>query len=181
MGKPVPKDEAPYRPVDAKLASSVLNPSPTKPPGTQQPLEAGNGNHPPALAAETTEVKPLPRDVGVEKDSTPKDADGESVPATRKVLVREKRMLLTVSEEQDLKDLVRDISVELGVNVNTSNVLRACLTLLLHVQVELRKQCKRHGKINKRPRNNELTEIAVFEEKLARIFDGAIRNAKSLG
>jgi hypothetical protein len=108
------------------------------------------------------------------------EGDGRPEKPKRKDLIREKRILLTESEEEDIDLILTAISSKLGIRVKFSNVLRACLSLLFHVEPELRKQCKRYGKIGKRPSNNEPTEIATFEENLARIFDGAIRNTRSL-
>jgi hypothetical protein len=190
MAKRTPQDQQEYRPVKEELARSVLARRRIEPTASQPDVAVGAESNPPALAVESIEQSPTPEPVleakavrrteAAAKDAKQKDAEAESTTPVRKDLVREKRMLLTVSEEQDLKNLVRDISDELGVSVNTSNVLRACLVILNHARDELRKQCRRHGKIAKRPRNNELTGIVVFEQTLAKILDGSIRNSKSL-
>jgi hypothetical protein len=129
---------------------------------------------PPKPLAESLSGSLSPRE-----DIKPADTSTEAAPTARRKLVREKRMLLTESENELFEDLVRTISTELKVKVKESNVLRACLSLLLHVEGELAKQCRRSGAV-KRPRNDKPAEIAAFEEYLARIFDSAIRNTKKL-
>ena len=89
-------------------------------------------------------------------------------------------MLLTEQEEELFQEFVGNISKNLGVKVNTSNLLRASLALLLHSERELLKQCRRVDYMRKkRPRNDQPTEIATFEENLARLFDSAIRNSEA--
>jgi hypothetical protein len=91
----------------------------------------------------------------------------------------EKRVMLSGSDSKLLDELVGGIKFELGVTVNASNVFRACLTLLDHVQDELLKQCRR-VESPQRPRLDEPISIQVFEEHLARLFDTAVRNTRSL-
>lgn len=190
MARRTPPEQQEYRPVNEQLARSVLarrhpesaesqqtvakleSPPPAPSPETREQLDA------PSKAA--PEAKPADRADNANGNQKDQSTDEKPAKPKRKDLVREKRMLLTESEEEDLDQLVKGISAELGIRVKSSNVLRACLSLLLHVEPELRKQCKRYGKLGKRPSNNEPTQIATFEESLARLFDGAIRNTKSL-
>lgn len=188
MAKRTPPNTEDYRPVNEQLARSVLSHrrQPTDENGERsEPLEA----RPPAppMADETPpepskpSEEPPQRKVlsGRRRKTAKRNAPSEAVRAKRKELVREKRMLLTASEDELFQDLVGSISSGLRVTVKSSNVLRACLTLLLHVQDELLKQCRRMEPLQ-RPRYDEPTSIVTFEEELARIFDSAIRNTKSL-
>jgi flagellar motor protein MotB len=188
MAKRTPPNTEDYRPVNEQLARSVLSHrrQPTDENGERsEPLEA----HPPAppMADEPSPEPSKPSEEPPQRKALSsrrrKAAKGnapskETVRAKRKELVREKRMLLTVSEDELFQGLVVGISSSLRVTVKSSNVLRACLTLLLHVQDELLKQCRRMEPLQ-RPRNDEPTSIVAFEEDLARIFDSAIRNTKS--
>jgi len=121
-----------------------------------------------------------PEGASAEEQSDEKQSDDEQEkPQVRKTFVREKRMLLTLEEEEALESLVSDMGKGLGVRLKTSNVLRACVALLFNVQDELSKQCRR-TKFTKRPRYDEPTSIANFEENIARLLDTAVRNTKSL-
>jgi hypothetical protein len=123
-------------------------------------------------------LRALPR--GRKKTTKGNEPPREPIRAKRKDLVKELRMLLTEAENELFNELVTGIGKDLKITIRGSNVLRACLTLLLNAQDELRKQCKRVEGPLQRPRYNEPTTIVAFEEELARIFDSAIRNTKSL-
>lgn len=154
-----PEDRAPEEQVDAD-ASADASPIETPAPAQVKPAKA-----PPAPVA-----FPAPAEPGMESDAPPRTAK-------KRDLTREKRMLLTRDEERELDRLIEEISDELGVRVKVSNVMRASVTLLFNVREELAKQCRR-AKFSKRPRNSEPTEIANFEENLARLFDSAVRNTR---
>lgn len=190
MAKRTPPSTEDYRPVNEQLARSVLS-------HRRQPATDGDGERGGPLEAHTVAPpmtdEPSPEPPKPSEESPPLAVLGgrrrklakankpskEAVRAKRKELVREKRMLLTASEEELFQELVGGISSGLRVTVKSSNVLRACLTLLLHVQEELLKQCRRMEPLQ-RPRYDDPTSIVAFEEELARIFDSAIRNARSL-
>jgi hypothetical protein len=133
-------------------------------------------------------AKDRQEDVAGKAEESPEGAAAEEesgeeakkpLPSRRKTLVREKRMLLSLEEEEALEKLVTDMGKGLGLRVKTSNVLRACVALLFNVQDELSKQCHR-TKFTKRPRYDEPASIANFEENIARLLDTAVRNTKSL-
>lgn len=188
MAKRVPPDEKPYRPLDEELARSVLLRRKQDNSENQRP----NLEIVPPLEAQIEDQEEPPKAPGkqpiqVLEEHQPRKATGEGKEKTegfvsrRKTLVREKRMLLTEQEEELFQDFLGNIRKNLGVKVNTSNLLRASLALLLHSERELLKQCRRVDYMRKkRPRNDQPTEIAAFEENLARLFDSAIRNSKPL-
>jgi len=180
MAKRVAPEEKPYSPVQEALARDVLAKRPLRPAEDAKPAlavvePAEAGDHPPAPAV-TPVAFPAPAPTpAAEAD----DAGPEAAPRTAKKrdLTREKRMLLTRDEERELDRLIDEISDELGVRVKVSNVMRASVALLFNVREELTKQCRR-AKFAKRPRNGDPTEIANFEENLARLFDSAVRNTR---
>ena len=192
MAKRTPPEQQDYRPVKEQLVRSVLSrrPPPPESVGSEEtvvgPLgpPCPDGADPRAIGRcrplSTSEAKPAGRSDAPRRGKNTRENDGQTEKPRRKDLTREKRILLTESEEEDIDLLLKAISSELGIRVKFSNALCACLSLLFHVEPELRKQCKRYGKIGKRPSNNEPTEIAAFEESLARLFDGAVRNTRSL-
>jgi hypothetical protein len=192
MGKRVPPDQQEYRPVNEQLARSVLNRQrsldednaqprvriverePTPPPGADKIV----GLTPPEDVERSTPEASTSSRATPDCGATDKR---EPIRSRRRDMVCEKRMLLTKKEDERFAELVSSISRELDTKVKESNLLRACLTLLVNVEGELRKQCRRvrqDGRI-KRPRYDQPTEIVAFEDHLARIFDTAIRNARS--
>jgi hypothetical protein len=188
MAKRTPPGQEEYRPLNQQRVQSVLGhkapvhePNPDSETVEALPPAPPERDEPAPGSAEQPENTPQLTVVsgGRKKTTRTSEPQKEPVRANRKELSREKRMLLSESEEQLFEELVSGISKHLRVKVKSSNVLRACLSLLLHVQGELLKQCARMQP-PQRPRYDEPTSIAVFEEELARIFDSAIRNTKSL-
>jgi hypothetical protein len=186
MPKRIAPDERPYSPVQEALARDVLTRHRDRPdaaPGlavVEGPADREETTPVPVPRAEATEVAKAPP-APVSFPSAPAAEPDEPQPAPRTAkkrdLTREKRMLLTREEERELDRLIEEISDELGVRVKVSNVMRASVTLLFNVREELAKQCRR-AQFSKRPRNSEPTEIANFEENLARLFDSAVRNTR---
>ncbi len=190
MAKRTPPEEQEYRPVNEQLARDVLNrrahrstpePQIVEPPEQDGTLEATHHEddetspEPASEARSAAALKVVRPRRGGRGNEQPK----EPTRAKRKEMVSEKRMLLSEDEDRLFEELVKGISYELRVKVKASNVLRACLTLLNHVQVELLKQCRRMEP-PQRPRYDDPTSIQVFEEHLAHLFDSAVRNTKSL-
>jgi hypothetical protein len=190
MAKRTPPEEQEYRPVNEQLARSVLahkaRPVPQdeppakvdEPPAPEPPTEDEPPPEPPQARAQST---PSPKVVTAKRGRTPKatETPKEPVRAKRKEMTIERRMMLSPEEDRLLEELVSGIRTELRVKANGSNVLRACVTLLFHVQEEVLKQCRRMA-TPQPPRKDDPTSIRVFEEHLARLFDSAIRNTKSL-
>lgn len=195
MPKRIAPDERPYSPVQEALARDVLTKHRDRPlsvvaePEDRAPVERVDADADPDADPDGSPIEtpaqaqvkpakappapvafPAPADPGMESDTPPRTAK-------KRDLTREKRMLLTRDEERELDRLIEEISDELGVRVKVSNVMRASVTLLFNVREELAKQCRR-AKFSKRPRNSEPTEIANFEENLARLFDSAVRNTR---
>jgi hypothetical protein len=102
----------------------------------------------------------------------------EDAPALEK-LSREKRVLLTATEDRELERLVADMAAELGTALKASHVLRATVSLLDHAREELVKQSRKVGPI-KRPANNDPAALAAFEHFLAQVVEVAIRNTRPL-
>ncbi|RUL84593.1 hypothetical protein [Tautonia sociabilis] len=196
MAKRVAPDEREYRPVQESVLRSVLSRRPheeatAEDGNTLAVIEDGNAvavvEEPspapsaPVIAADVPAAEEKPNAAPRRRTSEARRShqSGPSAkPSKRKELVREKRMLLSREEEEELETLVSEIARDLGVRVKTSNVLRACVALLFNVKDELRKQCRR-TQFSKRPRYNEQTSIANFEENIARLLDTAVRNTKS--
>ena len=172
MAKRVPPDEKPYRPVDEALVHSVLNP--------EMPEESEEA----ATETATAQVvsfptrHPEPRRE-VPKGREPARARKEDHAPEPEKLTREKRFLLTPTEDRELERLVADMALELGTPLKPSHVIRAMVTVLRHADEELIKQSRRVGPL-KRPPNGDATALAAFEHYLAQLIEGGIRNCKPL-
>jgi hypothetical protein len=180
MAKRVAPEEKPYSPVQEALARDVL---------VKRPPRPAEDARPPLAVVEGAEAEPVPPAPPAPPVAFPPPAAAPAAEASdpapgpaprtakKRDLTREKRMLLTRDEERELDRLIDEISDELGVRVKVSNVMRASVALLFNVREELTKQCRR-AKFSKRPRNGDPTEIANFEENLARLFESAVRNTR---
>jgi hypothetical protein len=172
MAKRVSPEEKPWNPVEDRLAQETLRPTFTvEQPQTESPT------HPPAPASNrvvkiSDHQKPAQAEPTADKP-TPKKTEAEPV----EKLSREKRMLLTESEEDILERLVKDMGKQLKTPLKLSHILRATTLLLVHSRDELLKQSEKMGGM-KRPPNNDPTALATFEHNLARLIDRAIRGTR---
>lgn len=173
MAKRVPPDEKPYRPVDDALVRSVLNPEPMISEEDQE-TDSSEPQPSPRTTADTStpKVLTLPR-----RKSEP-DEERERKPEPER-FTREKRFLLTPSEDKQIDRLVAEIAENLGTAIKPSHMIRAMTTLLCHASDELIKQSRRVGPI-KRPPNGDTTALAAFEHYLSQLIDTAVRNSKPL-
>ncbi len=166
MAKRVSPEEKPWNPVEAQLAHDVLRPAA---PATVRIAE------PPAPPASRV----VSIDAHRETPPVEPKADDNGEAKELEKLSREKRVLLTESEEDTLEQLVKDMGKRLSTPLKLSHVLRAATSLLLHSQDELLKQSEKMGRL-KRPANNDPVALATFEHNLARILDRAIRGSRVL-
>jgi hypothetical protein len=91
-------------------------------------------------------------------------------------LSREKRVLLTRSEEVRLERLVIAMAEKLQTSVKLSHLMRATLTLLQYAEAELLRQCEL-AQAMKRPDNNSPEDLLAFEGAIAEIVHRALHAA----
>ena len=91
-------------------------------------------------------------------------------------LSREKRVLLTRSEEVRLERLVIAMAEKLQTSVKLSHLMRATLTLLQHAESELLRQCEL-AQAMKRPDNSSPVELLAFEGAIAEVVHRALHAA----
>jgi hypothetical protein len=91
-------------------------------------------------------------------------------------LNREKRVLLTESEERDLNKFLIDLGEALGTQVQLSHLLRASIELLKHARGELLDEARKTPGLS-RPANVYRIALATFERRLARLRLTAFRTA----
>lgn len=151
MAKRAPTDEKPYNPIESALVERVS--SRTAPGGEQ-------------------------RDGIASRDVLEPDAAAVPVESPKKP-GREKRVILSWEDEIAIQQLLDELSQTLQTPIKLSNALRSCVILLRHAQEPITKKASRARSIV-RPPNNDLTAIALFEQRLAEIFQAGIREASSL-
>lgn len=176
MAKRVPPDEKPYRPLDDALVRSVLAPD-TGAAALQQ--RSASPASRPVLVTGAKAGQLLGR-----KALCLAERAGQAGQATEEApslerLSREKRVLLTATEDRELERLVADMAAGLGTPLKASHLLRATFSLLDHAGEELVKQSRKVGPV-KRPPNNDPAGLAAFEHYLARVVEVAIRNTRPL-
>lgn len=171
MGKRVPQDERPYRPVEEALVRAVLTHE-----GGEGVTEA-NGTD--GLQRITGPLVTTPVEIPSEREvfsGVPRDRQEiAQVPLIEK-LTREKRVLLTFSEEREIERLVARMAEELGTPVKLSHMLRSYMTLLLHAENEIVKRAHQAGPLH-RPSNGDPMALVRFEQRLAQILSAAFRDA----
>jgi hypothetical protein len=140
MAKRTPKDEKPFNPIESALVERVTS-----------RLPIGDGRNPyPAGTVAAVEEPP-------------------AIEPSPKRPPREKRVLLSWEEELALQRLLDQLTETLQTPVKLSNALRSCLILLRHAQGPIVDAARRQGTLV-RPANNDQTGIALFEQRLAAIF-----------
>src|SRR4051812_42623071 len=153
MAKRAPKDERPFNPIESALVERVASRSPV-----YEPRDVVLPETPDASAA--LPVQP-------------------TAPQVTKRSPREKRVLLSWEEELALQRLLDQLTETLQTPVKLSNALRSCLILLRHAQGPIVDCAAREGGLV-RPANNDQTGIALFEQRLAAIFQAGFSTAGKL-
>lgn len=174
MAKRVSPEEKTWNPVEDRLAQETLRP--TLSIETATGLTPAEAPSPAPAANRVVKIADHREPAQVERkaqEQAPKKEEAE--PAEK--LTREKRMLLTESEEDMLEQLVKDMGKQLKTPLKLSHILRATTVLLMHSRDELLKQSEKAGGM-KRPPNHDAAGLATFEHNLAQLIDRAIRGTR---
>lgn len=94
-------------------------------------------------------------------------------------LTREKRVLLTPSEERDLNTFLLDLGAALGTQVQLSHLLRASIELFKHARGEILEEARKTPGLH-RPANVYRIALATFERRLAHLLLAAFRGSTPL-
>lgn len=188
MAKRAPANEKPFRALDKNLVLSVMS----GPPITQEREEAVGGMPLSTPPRQTVAVFEAPQSVPMvhadparlevvpNRASAPRRVETPPAPAqpTMERREREKRVLLTRSEERDVERLVDRLAGELQTPIKLSHLLRATITMVLHAEEDLVQHARRTTLI--RPGNGNAPELAEFEFGVTQILAGAFRDARPL-
>lgn len=91
-------------------------------------------------------------------------------------LTAQNKFLTTPREKLELDRLAAHLSGALGTSVKPSQIIRACLNLLLRAEYEIMRRAERQPPI-KRPSNAEAVALAEFDQMLAEILSYAFRDS----
>ena len=154
MAKRAPEGERDFNPIQATLVHAAAGParSTTQAVRPQEPLPVTDNDG--TVAADLPVAAPI------------------KAP-------RQQRFLLSWEDEQALGALTHDLSVAVGTPVKLSNVLRSCVMLIRHSEVEIVRNAGRTDPLI-RPANNDQAALAVFEHQIAQVFQEGVREAKRL-
>jgi hypothetical protein len=92
---------------------------------------------------------------------------------------REKRVLLTPSEDRALERVVANLGAELGTSLKLSHVLRSCIRILINAEDDLIERARANGRTI-RPPNGDLPAIEAFEKIVAGVLQAGIRSARPI-
>lgn len=196
MAKRAPLDSKPFTALDKGLAASVMNPTPQTAPEPQPAAENTPAApvqselraqaptpaavrienppiDPPPVAPERREPLPKPQRQPV---SQPRAAAAGELSQKEK-LSREKRVLLTLSEEREIERCVDRIAEGFGgTPVKLSHIIRACLAVVRHGEGEIIRRAQEAGQLT-RPPNGDVMALAEFEHELSKVLSQAFRDA----
>jgi hypothetical protein len=176
MAKRVTQDERPYRPVEEALVRAVMSPQEAEP---IVETDSPEGVQPTGVPLEATRPEPSVSETIVPEVQSNGRVVVQTPTVTVEKLTREKRVLLSASEEREIEQLVSRIAGELGTPVKLSHMLRAYMILLLHAENEIMKRARQAAPLH-RPPNGDPVALAGFEQRLAQILSLAFREALPL-
>jgi len=114
------------------------------------------------------------------KAATSKPSSRSNEPTQHEKLSREKRVLLTLSEEREIERCVDRIAEGFGgTPVKLSHVIRSCLAVVRNSESEILRRAKEVGGLT-RPPNGDVMALAEFEHELAKVLSQAFRDAPPL-
>ena len=161
-------------PIDQDLIRDVVSERPAALPQVQQHEErpqltviSGVQSAAPSQPLEQVEQEP--------EFYRPESRAGKRTIAVEK-LTAQNKFLTTPREKLELDRLAARVSGALGTSVKSSQIIRACLVLVLRAEPEVIRRAERQPPL-KRPSNAEAVALAEFDQTLAEILSHAFRDA----
>lgn len=179
-------DEKPFRPLETSLVSAVMSgnaataieqpPPVVTPPMVEAPRNADRVQ--PMEEGTPSTVRSVPRyEPPLPRRAPRRDVPNAGASPLGERMEREKRVLMTISEERALERVVANLGSELGTALKTSHVLRSAIRLLIHSENELIDRARATGRTI-RPPNGDLAAIEAFEKVITNVLQSGIRNAR---
>lgn len=187
-----PKESKPFQPIKAAFLRDVLDDGPNSTRDEpRRPKAAVNAAPEPARATPDPEPVEEVRAPSRKVVTLPVEEEAPAPPAParrgRQAIVtaggeklnRPLKVQLQSSERTELTRITNELSMALGTSLSVSHVTRALLMVFRHAEKDVFDRARQRGAL-KRPANDDLTAIAVFEHELAKLLLGALRTAKPL-
>jgi len=171
MAKRTPVVEEPYNPLDPLLAQSVIAGSSAPIPPAARYQDNRNGALLQVGPAATLRHRVLPMPAA--------QTSPVLEPSNAERRCREKRVVLSRSEERQIERLTDRMADELRTSLKLSHLLRAAVSVLLHAEEEIIHRLQGSAPLE-RPSNWDAVALAQFEHDLAKILSHALREAPPL-
>ena len=182
-----PLDDARGRlPIDDELIRAVVSdtaPAPLPRHDEKPHFSVVPGAQSAAAAAPAPAVPPLREERPEEpvreefrRDPPPREERPARKGITLEKLTAYNKFLTTQTEKFEFERLTARVSGALGASVKPSQLIRACLVLLLRAENETIRRAERQPRL-KRPSNTEAVALAEFDQTLAEILSQAFRDA----
>lgn len=186
-------EERPFRPLDASLVAAVMGGNNAVVQEVEEPeavrtVELFKPTQPPPVEIREAEARPEERVessrqfvpvAAVQRPARRAPMPQTVPPSFEEGLNREKRVLLTRSEERTLERVVANIAAELGASLKVSHVLRSCIRLIIDAEGDIVERARATGR-TVRPPNGDLAKIEAFEKVIANVLQSAIRSARPI-
>lgn len=195
MAKRAPKEEKPFRPLEAALIHNVMMHSSleesadsleSSEPSEYSVVEVGEVIQkaaPPAKPeAPLMQVVPKKVDQHIQAARAVMQAPIAEQPIDETFYERkekEKRFLVSATEEAELNQLVTTLAKELGCTLKLSHIVRACMKAVLNSKDEIIVKAKDNPALI-RPANGDLAGIDRFDTELAKMVIAGIKRGQSL-
>ncbi len=168
-------EEKPYRPLDASLVQAVMQGA-----VAEEPMlvvrEIPQATQSRELFSFPQAHSPMPPQPSPHvRRTAPKDDVREEFAVER--MDREKRVLVTRSEERALERVIANIGGQLGTSLQTSHVLRSFIRLLINSEAEILEKARLTGRTI-RPPNGDLVAIEAFEKIVAHVVHSGLKGAR---
>ncbi|MCO6438141.1 MAG: hypothetical protein J5J06_13690 [Phycisphaerae bacterium] len=172
-------DEKPFRPLETSLVQAVMQGSAAvkSEPVVEQEPEVEVDPPRQLAAGEGTEANRPVHDIRPPAPRRVQRTTPSPVSPLAERMEREKRVLLTPTEERALERVVANIGAELGTSLKLSHVLRSCIRLVINAEHELVERARATGRVV-RPPNGDLHAIEAFEKVIAGVLQTGIRGSR---
>lgn len=176
MAKRADRNEPKFNPLSKGLVSSVISGNPAGTQTIEPPTPVPMGTSHPEVRLDT---KPSPVPTRPSPDLRVIDTQSAPPMATRATRrSREKRVLLTLAEEQQFERFVTRLGERLQTPVKTSHVLRGLITVLLNAEDDIFESARSVSLV--RPGNGDAPKMLEFEHGISTLLHDGIRDARQL-
>ena len=179
-----PDQSKPFQPLASEFLRSVIDEAPAPATSTAVAEPADSEFEPPAAAEppraqDRTQAERIVTFRGKGRGAARREPQPVAVPEPGERLNRPLKVQLAPTERIEVSRIINQLSQELGTPVSASHVTRALLAIFRNAEGNVLERARATGPL-KRPPNDDLTAIAAFEFRLAKLLSAALREAPAL-